>query len=220
MILQNEQSLGFIDFLMGFGNCNCLCEKVIQFVVECVDDLVFFMFGVVNFDGFCLINDFFGCDVGDEIFCQVVYWLSVCMLSGVIVIWYGSDEFVFVLLFVFECYGVEWIGVMFKEVFFVFYDLGDCYVWLFVFFGFVIYFFVGEDFFDFLKSVEMVFYCLKCKGMGSVIVYLSEIVDEMWCFIQIEQVLCNVIIVDEVDVYFQLIVNFVGDEVVGFEVLV
>src|SRR5690606_16592334 len=56
-------------------------------------------------------------------------------------------------------------------------------------------------------------------GRGHIVIYSSEIADEMKRATEIEQALRNAIIKDAVDVHFQPIVRLTDDRVVGFEAL-
>ncbi len=219
-VSQNElQAMAYTDPLTGLGNRYRMRDKVRLLAAERAEDPAPFAIGIVNLDGFKPINDLFGADAGDEILCQVAHRLKACVPGGAYVTRHDGDEFAFVLPLIFERSGAERLGQTIRDVLSAPYDLGDRNVRLSASFGFAIYPFAGERFEDLVKSAETALYRSKRRGRGQITVYSREIAEEMKRATQLEQALRNAIINDQVEVYFQPIVNLQNDTVLGFEAL-
>lgn len=219
-VSQNElKAMAYTDQLTGLGNRYRLRDKMRLLVAERANDPAPFTICLVNLDGFKPINDLFGTAAGDEILCQVAHRLKACIPDGATVTRYDGDEFAVILPLVFEPVSAERIGQMIKDVLSAPYDLGDRNVRLSSSLSFAIYPFAGANFDDLLKSAETALYRAKRRGRGHIVIYSSEIADEMKRATEIEQALRNAIIKDAVDVHFQPIVRLTDDRVVGFEAL-
>ncbi len=219
-VSQNElQAMAYTDPLTGLGNRYRMRDKVRLLAAERAEDPAPFAIGIVNLDGFKPINDLFGADAGDEILCQVAHRLKACVPEGAYVTRHDGDEFAFVLPLVFERSGAERLGQTIRDVLSAPYDLGDRNVRLSASFGFAIYPFAGDRFEDLVKSAETALYRSKRRGRGQITVYSREIAEEMKRATQLEQALRNAIINDQVEVYFQPIVNLQNDTVLGFDAL-
>lgn len=86
------------DVLIGLLNCYEL-YVVFKWMFVCWLWLLSLVFVIMyfDFDGFKLINDCFGYQVGDEVFMQVVEWFGKMLLLGEFVVCIGGDEFVVVI---------------------------------------------------------------------------------------------------------------------------
>ncbi|MBO3759049.1 EAL domain-containing protein [Ciceribacter sp. L1K22] len=212
-------AMAYTDLLTGLGNRYRLRDKVRLLAAERASDPAPFAVCIVNLDGFKPINDLFGSHAGDEILCQVAHRLKACIPDGATVTRHEGDEFAIVLPLVFERISAERVGQMIKDVLSAPYDLGDRNVRLSASLGFAIHPFAGSDFDELMKSAETALYRAKRRGRGNIVVYSSEIANEMKRATELEQALRNAIIKDAVDVHFQPIVQLKGGNVVGFEAL-
>ena len=217
---QNDtKGIGFTDPLTMLGNRSRFRDKVFQLVEERTSDPAPFTVGIVNLDGFRPINELFGDKAGDEILCQVAHRLEACMPSGAIVTRHGPDEFAFVLPMIFEEGNAEKIAELFRDLLSAPYDLGDRQARLSASFGLSIYPFGGDTFEQLEKNAETALYRSKRRGRGQVTVYSSRIVDDMNRATKLEQALRTAINNDEVDVFFQPIVDLSSNIIIGFEAL-
>lgn len=107
----------YYDWFIGLFNCvllvDCLCLVLVQ--VDCVG----FVFGVCyfDFDGFKLINDEWGYDVGDVFLYQVGQCLFEYVWVVDMVVCIGGDEFVVLVCGVYiEVELVEVVQCLFDVV--------------------------------------------------------------------------------------------------------
>ena len=141
------------------------------------------------------------------------------MPSGAIVTRHGPDEFAFVLPMIFEESNAEKIAELYRDLLSAPYDLGDRQARLSASFGLSIYPFGGDTFEQLEKNAETALYRSKRRGRGQVTVYSSRIVDDMNRATKLEQALRTAINNDEVDVFFQPIVDLSSNIIIGFEAL-
>ena len=215
----DTKGIGFTDPLTSLGNRFRLRDKVLQLVHQRASDPAPFTFGIVNLDGFRPINELFGDRAGDEILCQVAHRLKACMPTGAVVTRHGSDEFAFVLPMIFEEGNAEKIAELFRDLLAAPYDLGDRQARLSASFGLSIYPFAGDTFEQLEKNAETALYRSKRRGRGQVTVYSTRIADEMNRATKLEQALRTAINNDDIDVFFQPIVDLRNNSIKGFEAL-
>lgn len=172
---------------------------------------------VIDLDNFKLLNDAMGYYVGDYLFMELVarFFMLVCI--GDIVVCFGGDEFgIFVVGLLW--FGqveelVEWVCVGIVELV----ELFDGWVMVIVLVGLVF----GSDsyYVELFQVVDMVFYLVKERGWDWVEVFILDLLTKVYWWIETEQLLCQVLDVGEMIVYYQLVVDLVMQRVVSVEVL-
>lgn len=118
-------------------------------------------------DCFKEINDCFGYDVGDVVLIGIVLWLCMWVCEIDFVVCLGGDEFVVMLVVVFEVGSVCWIvdEILFGMVLLI--ELFDgCVVVIMMSVGVVLYFDYVLDVSGLLCVVDIVMYCVKCVWLG------------------------------------------------------
>lgn len=154
------------DVFIGLGNCFCF-EQLLQQecdVVWCSGKLLSLV--LIDVDYFKCYNDCYGYQVGDCVLCDVVCLIGVyvCCLCDMVVC-YGGDEFVLVLLDILVegvCQVIEDLIVC-VCVLLVLGEGSDDIVMFII--GVFICVFDGElQFYYFVEGVDIVFYQVKVNG--------------------------------------------------------
>lgn len=207
------------DALTGLGNRQRMKDKVDRLAASRADDPAPFTIGIANLDGFKPINDLFGHGAGDTILAQVAHRLRACMPEGATVVRLENDEFAFILPLVFDERGARRIARLLKDVLSAPFDLSGRTARLTASFGFAVYPFAGDEFDALMAAAETALYRAKRRGRGQITVYSHEIAEELRRATQLEQALRRAIIAEQVETFFQPIVQLDDGAVMGFEAL-
>lgn len=158
-----------IDLFMGLFNCMLLVDCVQQLVEMVVCQCSCFYVVFVNIDCFKVVNDSFGYLLGDEVLCCVVECLCDVVDMVDIVVCFGGDVFVLVILYVGLC-GVDFGFDLFVELVCV-----EGYeVFVMVSIGVVEYLVYGIDVDSLICYVEMVMYYVKQNGCNCLEFFVFE----------------------------------------------
>jgi diguanylate cyclase (GGDEF)-like protein len=213
----NQRSL--TDALTGLGNLRRFKNKTDKLIAQRESDPAPFSLGIFNIDRFKPVNDLFGRKSGDEILSQVALRISAALPENATLVRISGDKFGMILPTCFFEKDAEKTGLLLKEVFTAPFDLGERTVRMSASFGFCQYPFAGTTFDELLDRCESALYLAKKAGAGLVQVYTHELEAEMRKRTRIEQALRKAIAAEEVQPYFQPIVNLRQNTVVGFECL-
>lgn len=207
-----------IDLLIGLFMCSVLCECVVWVICEVFgyqQMVVLF----INIDYFKLINDIQGYLSGDLYLCEVVICIGVFVYEDVMVGCFGGDEFVVVMIWLQMlmvlivlvrniCSVV--VGIVGGEGFVVVCICSIGIVWWFEY---------GVDV-DMLFSVGDVVLCyVKQVGCDCVVQFDLSMCCEVWCYVELVQGFCQVLVLDCLYVCYQLQFCLVSGCIVGLEVL-
>ncbi len=207
------------DPLTGIGNLRRLKTQAERLIAERADDPAPFSMGTFNIDRFRPVNDLFGRTAGDEILAQVALRITAALPENATLVRIAGDKFGMLLPTCFFEQDAEEMGALLADVFAAPFDLGERTVRMTASFGFCQYPFAGETFDELLDRCETALYRAKQAGSGRVQVYTHEIEAEMRRRTHIEQGLRKAVAAEDVQPFFQPIVNLADGAIIGFELL-
>ncbi|MEQ9178654.1 MAG: EAL domain-containing protein, partial [Nitratireductor sp.] len=190
-----------------------------RLIGERADDPAPFAIGIIDLDGFKPINDLFGRAAGDEILMQVALRLHAAMDRHSTITRIGADEFAFLFPMTFSEAAVSEQARMLIEILSAPYDLGERSARLSASVGCALYYIGSESAEDLVRKAETALYHAKRGGRGRVVVYTQEMEDAAKRDTRIEQALRRAVSAEEVEPYFQPIVDLATRRIVGFEAL-
>lgn len=127
----------------------------------------------VDLDNFKVVNDISGYFVGDEFLWQVVNCFLSVSKGGVVLVWFGGDEFVVIGQFV-----LEWVVIVFVEelvkVICKLFWVGNWDFVIGVMVGYICVCQFQDMFGDLMCKVDIVFYKVKESGWNCVLVFVDE----------------------------------------------
>ncbi|MEO9615636.1 MAG: EAL domain-containing protein [Nitratireductor sp.] len=211
--------LAYTDPLTGLGNNRRFVTKIKRLIGERADDPAPFAIGIIDLDGFKPINDLFGRAAGDEILMQVALRLHAAMDRHSTITRIGADEFAFLFPMTFSEAAVSEQARMLIEILSAPYDLGERSARLSASVGCALYYIGSESAEDLVRKAETALYHAKRGGRGRVVVYTQEMEDAAKRDTRIEQALRRAVSAEEVEPYFQPIVDLATRRIVGFEAL-
>ncbi|MVA96801.1 EAL domain-containing protein [Nitratireductor sp. CAU 1489] len=211
--------LAYTDPLTGLGNNRRFVTKIKRLIGERADDPAPFAIGIIDLDGFKPINDLFGRAAGDEILMQVALRLHAAMDKHSTITRIGADEFAFLFPMTFSEAAVSEQARMLIEILSAPYDLGERGARLSASVGCALFYVGGESAEDLVRKAETALYHAKRNGRGRVVVYTQEMEDAAKRDTRIEQALRRAVSAEEVQPYFQPIVDLATRRIVGFEAL-
>lgn len=218
-IARDQSDLALTDPLTGLGNQRRFFDKVERLIRERADDPAPFAMGLLDLDGFKLINDLFGRKAGDYILQQVALRLSAAMDTSATVTRVGADEFAFLYPMVFSEEAAATKARMLIEILSAPYDIGERTARLSASVGCSL-FSSGEETTDLLfNKAETALYHAKRSGRGGVVVFTREMEEAAKRVTRIEQALRRAVSASEVEPHFQPIVDLKTRNVIGFEAL-
>lgn len=211
--------LAYTDPLTGLGNNRRFVTKIKRLIADRADDPAPFAIGIIDLDGFKPINDLFGRASGDEILMQVALRLHAAMDRHSTITRIGADEFAFLFPMTFSEAAVSEQARMLIEILSAPYDLGERSARLSASVGCALYYVESESAEDLVRKAETALYHAKRGGRGRVVVYTQEMEDAAKRDTRIEQALRRAVSAEEVEPYFQPIVDLATRRIVGFEAL-
>ncbi|MEQ9573632.1 MAG: EAL domain-containing protein [Nitratireductor sp.] len=211
--------LAYTDPLTGLGNNRRVVTKIKRLRGERADAPAPYAIGISDLDGFKPINDLFGRAAGDEILMQVALRLHAAMDRHSTITRIGADEFAFLFPMTFSEAAVSEQARMLIEILSAPYDLGERSARLSASVGCALYYIGSESAEDLVRKAETALYHAKRGGRGRVVVYTQEMEDAAKRDTRIEQALRRAVSAEEVEPYFQPIVDLATRRIVGFEAL-
>ena len=210
---------GFTDPLTGLGTMRRFTDKVERLILDRAEDPAPFAIGIIDLDGFRPINDLFGRKAGDDILHQAAIRLKAAMDPHSTVARVGPDEFAFLFPLTFSEAAAERSARMLIEVLSAPYDVGGRTARLSASVGCSLMHQGDETTETLIGKAETALYHAKRAGRGQVIVYTREMEEAARRVTQMEQALRRAVAAQEVEPYFQPIVDLASRAIVGFEAL-
>ncbi len=220
-LIKNEEdgTKSLTDPITGLGNLRRMKLKTDKLIEQRDEDPAPFSIGMFDIDRFRPINDLFGRKAGDEILSQVALRISAALPENAMLARISGDMFGMVLPTCFFEKDALKIGELLRDVFAAPFDLGERIVRVSATFGFCQYPFAGATFDELFDKCESALYQARKRGAASIQVYTHEMAQAVRQRTQIEQALRKAVAAQEIEAWFQPVVNLHTKEVLGFECL-
>jgi diguanylate cyclase (GGDEF)-like protein len=212
-------SVASTDPKTGLPNRGRLVGKIEKLIAERADDPVPFAVARVGLDGFKPINDLYGRQAGDRILQQVGMRLRAATEGTGFAGRYSGDEFGILYPMVFRRQDAQAHGEMLTEILSAPYDLGERTARLSASVGLVVFEEADDKVDDVLRKADSALYNARRRGSGRTMVYSREMEEAARKATRIEQALRRAVSAEEVEPFFQPIVDLKTGDTVGFECL-
>ena len=216
---QRESDAASTDAKTGLANRRRFFDKVEKLLADRADDPAPFAVARVGLDGFKPVNDLYGRAAGDSILSQVGMRLRTAVEGNGLVARYSGDEFAVLYPMVFRPEDAKAHGEMLSEILAAPYDLGERTARLSASVGIALYEDAEETVHDILHKADSALYHARRRGAGRTLVHSREMEEAAKRLTRIEQALRRAVSAEEVETYFQPIVDLKTSETVGFECL-
>lgn len=207
------------DAKTGLANRVRFFSRVEKLMAERAEDPVPFAIARIGLDGFKPINDLYGQVAGDRILQQVGLRLSAAVEGTGFAGRYSGDEFSILYPMVFRRQDAQAHGEMLIEILSAPYDLGERTARLSASAGLAVFEEAGDNAEDILRKADSALYSARRRGRGRTVVHSREMEEAARKHTRIEQALRRAVSAEEVEPFFQPIVDLKNGQTVGFECL-
>jgi diguanylate cyclase (GGDEF)-like protein len=207
------------DAKTGLANRSRLVGKIEKLMEERADDPAPFAVARLGLDGFKPINDLYGNEAGDRILQQVGMRLRAAIDGMGFAGRFSGDEFIVLYPMVFRREDAQAHGEMLIEILSAPYDLGERTARLSASVGLVVYEEAEDTIADLLRKADSSLFSARRRGSGRTVVHSREMEEAARKLTRIEQALRRAVSAEEVEPFFQPIVDLKTGDTVGFECL-
>ncbi len=211
--------IAFNDELTGIVNRNGFYRILNQKIADAGQGNTGFAVGILGLDGFKTINDLYGYEGGDTVLQQTAFRLERAMNGKGNVARLGADEFAILIDDTNDVSAVEHLGDELRELIRSPFWLSHNSAMLTCSLGFSIFSNGGETAHKLLENAEQALFLSKSSGRSTTSVYDQALAESVFRRSRIEQELRLAIRDDQVDMYFQPIVDMNTGALVSFEAL-
>jgi diguanylate cyclase (GGDEF)-like protein len=207
------------DALTGLPNRKRFSERITRLINERRRDPAPFAVAIIDIIDFRLINDVFGAEAGDEILAQAGLRLRNAAFGETFISRLGGDVFGVLLPVDFHAAAAKTSTQLFCQLLSAPFDIGGRVVRLATSAGIALFRNGADTAAALLRNAETALSIAKKRGDRCVLVHDTAMEDDAKRLIQIEQALRTAISSAAVDVYFQPIICFSKNRIIGFECL-
>jgi len=212
--------MAFNDSLTGLLNRRKFLERLEYGLAQARRSNTELALMFLDLDGFKLVNDSLGHDVGDELLKMVAERLVACLRESDTVARLGGDEFTAVLTQVTSRDQVERAAERVLESLGKAIDLGDRSVHIGASIGVAMYPEHGADVRTLLRSADMAMYQAKAEGRNNIRFYNQEVGEAVQTRMSMETSIRSALDNDQFTVFYQPIVDLQEQRIRSFEALV
>jgi diguanylate cyclase (GGDEF)-like protein len=216
---RRENDVASTDSKTGLANRRRFFDKIEKLLADRADDPAPFAIARVGLDGFKPVNDLYGRESGDSILQQVGMRLRTAVDEHGVVARYSGDEFAVLYPMVFRREDAKAHGEMLSEILAAPYDLGERTARLSASVGLSLFEDADETVEELLRKADSALYHARRRGSGRTLVHSREMEEAAKRLTRIEQALRRAVSAEEVEPFFQPIVDLKTRETVGFECL-
>jgi diguanylate cyclase (GGDEF)-like protein len=216
---RRESDVASTDEKTGLANRRRFFDKIERLLADRADDPAPFVIARVGLDGFKPVNDLYGREAGDSILQQVGMRLRAAVDEHGTVARYSGDEFAVLYPMVFRREDAKAHGEMLSEILAAPYDLGERTARLSASVGLSLFEDADETVEELLRKADSALYHARRRGAGRTLVHSREMEEAAKRLTRIEQALRRAVSAEEVEPFFQPIVDLKTRETVGFECL-
>ena len=217
--LPDDEEFASTDTKTGLANRARFISKVEKLIIERSEDPAPFTVVRLGLDGFKPINDLYGREAGDSILQQVGMRLRAALDGSGVVGRYSGDEFAVLYPLVFRREDALARGEMLIEILSAPYDLGERTARLSASVGVAIFQDGDETVEGLLHKADGALYNARRRGSGRAVLYSKEMEEAAKHVTRVEQALRRAVAAEEVEPFFQPIVDLKTGDTVGFECL-
>ena len=214
-----EDEAASTDVKTGLANRARFVSKLGKLIEDRSDDPAPFTVVRLGLDGFKPINDLYGQEAGDSILQQVGMRLHAAIDGSGFVARYSGDEFAVLFPLVFRREDAMERGEMLIEILSAPYDLGERTARLSASVGISIFQDGNETAEDLLRKAGSALYNARRRGSGRTVLHSKEMEAAAKHATRVEQALRRAVAAEEVEPFFQPIVDLKTGDTVGFECL-
>ena len=207
------------DALTGLPNRVRFMERVARLIDERHADPAPFSLAIIDFNDFRLINDAFGTGAGDEILAQAGLRLRNAAPGQTFIGRIGGDIFGILLPVDFHGAAAKMSASLFCDLLAAPFDVQGRSVRLTTSAGISLFRCQADTAELMLHNAEMALNAAKKRGGRCILVHDITMEQEAKRLVQIEQALRTAISSASIDVYFQPLISFIKNRIVGFECL-
>lgn len=217
---ENEiEFMAFYDPLTSIPNRRFFTGKVkqaIEYAKE-TDKKIMIMF--IDLDGFKVINDTMGHNVGDIVIKEVANTISDNLRVNDMVARIGGDEFLIMINDIKDDKDITEIPDSIIKLFKKPFHINDREFYITASAGVSVYPFDGEDEECLIKNADVAMYKAKIKGKNQYLICTQEMKDELYRDTYISNSLYHAIEQNEFSVYYQPQIDAQTGQIVGMEAL-
>lgn len=216
---QKIEYMAFHDTLTGLSNRNKLFEyskKVLACCKRKVEEMAVLF---IDLDGFKLINDLSGHEMGDIVLKQVAERLNRCVREGDIVTRQGGDEFVVLL----EDTNKDRTEQIAQRILFSLampFKIQREEVRITASIGISLYPEHGADIDTLIRHADEAMYIAKTQGTNNYFFYQKDLQNKQARKIKLKRALCQAVENNELALYYQPIIDFYTGDIIGMEALI
>jgi diguanylate cyclase (GGDEF)-like protein len=216
---RRDSDVASTDIKTGLANRRRFFDKIERLLADRAEDPAPFAIARIGLDGFKPVNDLYGREAGDSILQQVGMRLRAAVDEHGVVARYSGDEFAVLYPMVFRCEDAKSHGEMLSEILAAPYDLGERTARLSASVGLSLFEDAEETVEELLRKADSALYHARRRGAGRTLVHSREMEEAAKRITRIEQALRRAVSAEDVEPFFQPIVDLKTRETVGFECL-
>lgn len=211
----------FHDGLTGLPNRVLLMERLEQALLRTKRHTNYkFAVLFLDLDRFKVINDSLGHGVGDQLLIAVAGKLQAQLRLGDTVARLGGDEFVIILENLDEIGDATQIAARIQQDLTIPFHLDGHEVFTSVSIGIALSREIDRQAESLLRNADIAMYRAKSLGKARYVIFSSEMHEQAWSRLRLENDLRRAIERQELRLYYQPIVRLETEQIVGFETLV
>lgn len=216
---KENEKLANIDSLTGLTNRRQFFSRLKEEFSKAEGEQKRLAVGIVDLDGFKLINDLYGHAFGDSLLMEVGTRLQELSDQSVSISRLGGDEFALVVTDNYSDEQLTQMGQRIRDTLCVPFASADVTVQISGSIGFAVYPYLAKTSLELYERADYALYQSKNLNNGDVVVFTENHILEIEANTKIEYVLSKADLEQEISVFFQPIIDIKTSRTVAFEAL-